>query len=146
MRQEYATIDKSSLQGPLEIDAGNLKCRKILFQPWLINRETNEAFYQSIRDFVGQAVQHAIKCQHKSIAFPAIGCGKFNAEKNAVAREMLFEVQKQLLAANVLLQIILVIVPHEKELFKVFRTQLARLQNGQLESNEGQLCYTLTSE
>jgi O-acetyl-ADP-ribose deacetylase (regulator of RNase III) len=146
VKQEYAAIDKSLLQGPLETNAGHLKCRKILFQPWLINRETNEAFYQSIRDFVAQAVEHAIKHQHTSIAVPAIGCGKINADKNAVAREMLYEVQRQLLAANVLPQIIFVILPYEKELFQVFRTQLAHLQNGQLESNESQLCYTLKSE
>ena len=135
-----------SQKTPFETGAGALECRKILFQWWTISTESAEVFYQSIREFVSQAVQHAIRHQHTSIAFPAIGCGRINADKNVVAREMLFEAQKQLLAANVLLQIVFVILPHQKDVFDVFQTQLKRLQKGEVESQETEISYTLTSK
>ena len=146
VNQASTDIAKQSRKAALETNAGNLKCKKILFQYWTINKESPEALYQSIRDFVSQAVQHAIKHQHTSIAFPAIGCGKINTNKAVVAKEMLFEAQKQLLAANILLQIVFVILPHQQEVLEAFQTQLKLLQKGNVEPNTTQVCYTLTSK
>jgi O-acetyl-ADP-ribose deacetylase (regulator of RNase III) len=120
VKQEYTEAAKILSSEPFEINAGQLKCRKLLFLQWEMNLTSQAAFYQSIRNFVNKAVQHAIKAHHTSIAFPSIGCGKFNADKNVVANEMLVEAQKQLLTANVLLQIIFVILPEQNDVFAAF--------------------------
>ncbi|CAF2651673.1 unnamed protein product [Rotaria sp. Silwood2] len=145
VKKEYnAAANRSSLE-PLEIDSGQLLCRKLLFLTWQINQTSQEAFYQSIRNFVSKAVQHAIKAHHTSIAFPAIGCGKYNFDKNIVANEMLIEAQTQLLSANVLLQINFVILPTENDVFNIFQAKLESLQKGNVEINDTQIEYNLTT-
>ena len=146
VEQEYIEAEKSFPTEPFETNSGQLKCRKLLFLQWNTNHSTNEAFYQSIRNFVTKAVRHAIKAHHTSIAFPAIGCGGFNVDRNVVANEMLIEAQKQLLTANVLLQIIFVILPEQSEVYEVFRTKLDNLQKGNVEIKETHISYKLTSK
>ena len=145
VQQEYANNTESSQMNSHETNGGDLKSHKILFKPCSFERKSTGAFYQSIRHFVRQAVEHAIKRRHTSIAFPAIGCGKINADKNLVAKEMVVEAQQQLLKANVLLQIIFVILPDTKQVFDAFQTQLAFLQTSQFESEKARVCYNLTS-
>jgi O-acetyl-ADP-ribose deacetylase (regulator of RNase III) len=145
VQQEYAEAAETSLLEPFETNAGHLRCRKLLFLPWLINQTSTEAFYQSIRNFVSQAVQHAVKAHHTSIAFPSIGCGKLNVDKNIVANEMLVEAQKQLLTANVLLQIIFVILPDQIDVFEAFEAKLESLQKGNVETKDIQIAYSLSS-
>lgn len=146
VQQEYTNATASSQPDLYEIYGRNLKCRKILFKSWGFRDKTSKAFYQSIRQFVRHSVQCAIKHQHTSIASPAIGCGKINANKNSVAKEMLFEAQQRLLAANVLLQIIFVILPHQKNVFDIFQAELDPLQTGNVGSNSSQVCHPLTSK
>ncbi|CAF3357209.1 unnamed protein product [Rotaria socialis] len=130
VKKEYHTAVKSSSSGPFEIDSGNLQCRKLLFLTWKINQTSDEAFYQSIRNFVSTAVQHAIKFHHTSIAFPSIGCGGYNFDKTVVAHEMLTEAQRQLISANVLLKINFIILPNETDVFGIFQSKLESLQAG----------------
>lgn len=146
VKQEYAAAMKVSSGKPFETNGGNLQCRKLLFLRWEMNQTSQEAFYQSIRNFVNIAVQHAIKANHTSIAFPSIGCGKFNADKNIIANEMLIEAQKQLLSANVLLQIIFVILPTQTDVCAAFQAKLENLQKGNIEAKYTQISYSLTSK
>lgn len=111
-----------------------------------MNQTNSDAFYQSIREFVARAVEYGIKAHHTSIAFPAIGCGKLNFDKNIIANEMLVEAQKQLLTANVLLQIIFVILPTKCDVFQAFQSKLDNLQKGNIERKENQFSYKLTSK
>jgi len=146
VKQEYTEAAKLSPSEPFETNSGQLSCRKLLFLPWNTDQRSQEAFYQSIRNFVTKAVQHAIKAHHTSIAFPAIGCGKFNFDKNVIANEMLVEAQKQLLTANVLLQIIFVILPEKNDVYEAFQAKLESLQKGKIETNDTQIKYNLTSK
>ncbi|CAF2131733.1 unnamed protein product [Rotaria magnacalcarata] len=145
VKREYDKITKTPSSGPFELDSGQLLCRKLLFLTWNINQTSQEAFYQSIRNFVSKAVQYAIKAHHTSIAFPAIGCGKFNFDKNIVANEMLVEAQRQLLSANVLLQINFVILPTQNDVFEIFQAKLESLQKGNVEINDIQMEYSFTT-
>ncbi len=146
MTQECIEAMKLSPSEPFEINSGQLKCRKLLFLRWKMDQTSNETFYQSIRNFVAKAVEYAIKAHHTSIAFPSIGCGKYNFDKNIIANEMLVEAQKQLLTANVLLQIIFVILPTQNDVFKVFQAKLDNLQKGNVEKKYTQIPYKLTSK
>ena len=144
--QEYIETARTSSMEPFETNAGLLRCRKLLFLPWEVNQTDNEAFYQSIRNFVSKAVQHAVKAHHTSIAFPSIGCGKLNIDKNVIANEMLVEAQNQLLRANVLLQIIFVILPEQIDVFQAFEAKLESLQKGKVETNDTVIPYYSTSK
>ncbi|CAF3851388.1 unnamed protein product [Rotaria sordida] len=144
VKKEYEEASKMSSSEPFETDSGQLLCRKLLFLTWQINQTSQKAFYQSIRNFVRKAVQHAIKAHHTSIAFPAIGCGKYNFDKNIVANEMLIEAQTQLLSANVLLQINFVILPDENDVFDTFQAKLKSLQKGDTEIKDTQNVYSFT--
>ncbi len=146
IKQEYEEATKLSPSEPFETSSGQLKCRKLLFLPWNIDKTSTDASYQSIRNFVTRAVQHAIKAHHTSIAFPAIGCGQFNVDENIVANEMLFEAQKQLLTANVLLQIIFVILPDQTNVYEAFQAKLKNLRKGNVEIQDTQIPYKLTSK
>ncbi|CAF4464247.1 unnamed protein product [Rotaria socialis] len=144
-QQEYETISKRSSLEPFETNSGNLSCRRLLFLPWEINVTSQDAFYQSIRNFVSKAIQHAIKVHHTSIAFPSIGCGKLSVDKNIVANEMLVEAQTQLLSANVLLQINFVILPEQNDVFEAFQMKLENLQRGDLETKNFQIAYNFST-
>ncbi|CAF0757202.1 unnamed protein product [Rotaria sp. Silwood1] len=144
VNKEYEEAAKISSSEPFETNSGNLPCRKLLFLPWEINQTSQEAFYQSIRNFVSKAVQHAIKLHHTSIAFPSIGCGKLNVDKNIVANEMLTEAQTQLLSANVILQINFVILPEQIDVFEAFQAKLKNLQGGHVETKDIQIQYSFT--
>ncbi|CAF3244916.1 unnamed protein product [Rotaria socialis] len=144
-QQEYETISKRSSLEPFETNSGNLSCRRLLFLPWEINVTSQDAFYQSIRNFVSKAIQHAIKVHHTSIAFPSIGCGKLSVDKNIVANEMLVEAQAQLLSANVLLQINFVILPEQNDVFEAFQMKLENLQRGDLETKNFQIAYNFST-
>lgn len=146
VKQEYIEAAKLSPSEPFETNSGQLLCRKLLFLPWNMDQRSQKAFYQSIRNFVTKAVQYAIKAHHTSIAFPAIGCGKLNFDKNVIANEMLVEAQKQLLTANVLLQIIFVILPEKNDVYEAFQAKLESLQQGRIETNDTQITYNLTSK
>lgn len=111
-----------------------------------MNRTSTDAFYQSIREFVAKAVEYGIKAHHTSIAFPSIGCGQLNFDKNIIANEMLVEAQKQLLVANVLLQIIFVILPTKTDVFQTFQSKLDMLQKEKIDKKDDQLSYKLTSK
>ncbi|CAF1430186.1 unnamed protein product, partial [Adineta steineri] len=145
VKQEYIEAAKSSPKEPFETNSGNLKCRKLLFLPWEINRTNNDTFYQSIRNFVKKAVQYAIKTHHTSIAFPSIGCGQINVDKNIIANEMLVEAQKQLLTGNVLLQIIFVILPQQIDVFNAFQSKLDNLQTGNMAIKDAEISYRLST-
>ena len=146
VKQEYTNkLQQSDMKG-FETNAGALNCRRILFLPWETNKNDNEAFYKSIRDFVRKAMEHAIAFHHTSIAFPSIGCGQLQVDKNVVANEMLVEAQKQLLTANVLLEIIFVILPGQKNVLEAFQTKLDSLRKGHIEEKYTQLEYKRTSE
>ena len=144
--QECMKAIQTPTSEPLQTNSGNLKCRKLIFLPWKMNQTSNDAFYQSIREFVARAVEYGIKAHHTSIAFPSIGCGKLNFDKNIIANEMLVEAQKQLLTANVLLQIIFVILPKQDDVFQAFQLKRANLQNDNVERKDNQLSYKLTSK
>lgn len=130
VKREYEAAMKGAASKAFETDSGELQCRRLLFLTWKIDQTTQENFFQSIRNFVNTAVQHAIKFHHTSIAFPAIGCGKYNFDKSIVAHEMLGEVQRQLLSANVLLQVNISVLPTDNEVFEIFHAKLESLQKG----------------
>ncbi|CAF1684845.1 unnamed protein product [Rotaria sp. Silwood1] len=146
VEQEYFEAAMASPMEPFETNAGQLQCRKLLFLPWEMDRTSEEAFYQSIRNLVRKAVQHAIKAHYTSIVFPSISYGKFNVDKNIIANQMLVEAQKQLLAANVLLQIIFVILPEQSDVFEAFQAKLESLQNGEVETKDTEILYCSTSK
>ncbi|CAF1094066.1 unnamed protein product [Rotaria sordida] len=147
VQNEYTTAKKSSSSELFEIDSGKLQCRRLLFLTWQINQTSQEAFYQSIRNFVNTAIQHAIKFHHTSIAFPAIGCGKYNFDKNIVAHEMLTEAQRQLLSANVLLQINFIILPDQNDVYEIFQAKLESLQKGEHSTrNDNHVTYNFTKK
>ncbi|CAF3880404.1 unnamed protein product [Rotaria sp. Silwood1] len=145
VEQEYFEAAMTSPMEPFETNAGQLQCRKLLFLPWEMDRTNEEAFYQSIRNLVRKAVQHAIKAHYTSIVFPSISYGKFNVDKNIIANQMLVEAQKQLLAANVLLQIIFVILPEQSDVFEAFQAKLESLQNGEVETKDTEILYCSTT-
>jgi O-acetyl-ADP-ribose deacetylase (regulator of RNase III) len=133
--------DKVNKVGPqiAETDGGNLASRKILFLHWDMHTKSADELYLSIRNFVAQAVQHAIRFYHTSISFPAIGCGKINADMNIIAYAMLVEAQKQMLEANILLQIFFVIEKSQADVFQAFQSTLKNLKQ-----DIGNKCYHMS--
>ncbi|CAF1067046.1 unnamed protein product, partial [Didymodactylos carnosus] len=72
---------------------GQLPCKRIYFLPWKLESDIT-ILRQSIIEFVSTAIQKALRDKYQSIAFPAIGCGKYKCATDVVAETMVQEAHK----------------------------------------------------
>lgn len=90
MRREYdlKSKDSSNKKAIALNTSGTLKCKQIFFRSW--NKPSDKyAIVSSLSDFVVEILDQLIASGHRSIAFPAIGCGLFGCSPNAVANGMI---------------------------------------------------------
>jgi hypothetical protein len=79
-----------------------------------------------LEKFVSDAIEKALTEKYKSIAFPAIGCGKFGCSISLVAQAMIGEAQRTLQKHN--LSILFVIQPERTDIYDEFQKQINMLQ------------------
>lgn len=92
---------KSSKESVISVKAsGKLLSKRIYFLAWTAN-SYRTILKKSIEKFVSDAIEKAGQEKYQTIAFPAIGCGKFGCSINLIAQTMIDEADRQLLKHNI---------------------------------------------
>ena len=125
-KKEYE-INPNSLI--ISVPSGELRCKKIFFLKW--EPDSNEdVLRQSIVDFISNVIQNVISNEFRSIALPAIGCGKHECPVDIVIKTMVKQIQNQLIMRNIPLIVKFVIQPEKQNIYDEFRKQVLSLQEG----------------
>ncbi|CAF4451508.1 unnamed protein product, partial [Adineta steineri] len=90
VQKEYGVL-KASGAFPGTTSGGTLLCKNILFIPWSPDSRDENSIKSSLNTFIELAFAQANAVGCKSIAFPAVGCGKFNFDPLLIAKYMLDE-------------------------------------------------------
>ncbi|CAF0856240.1 unnamed protein product [Adineta ricciae] len=123
---EYRSI-QSSDGFPSATNAGELPCKKIFFIPWSADTNDDDDVQASLSVFIGTAFQYASSHAFKSIAFPTVGCGGFKISPLTIAKYMLKEIQKQLKFCKQKMNISVVVLADQKDVFDAFIQRLNEL-------------------
>ncbi|CAF0841059.1 unnamed protein product [Didymodactylos carnosus] len=112
----------------IETSPGLLACKKIIFLQWSPQAKDVNLFQsnkQSISDFVSEAITYAFKNKYKSIAFPAIGCGKFGIKPDIIGEAMISEAERQLIKyPKDNFSVSFVLLPQQQSVYDEFCKQL----------------------
>ncbi|CAF0841077.1 unnamed protein product [Didymodactylos carnosus] len=112
----------------IETSSGSLPCKRILFIPWTPHQKDQNMLQKSIRTFVSDAVVHALNIGCTSIAFPAIGCGKFGVPADFIADIMIDEAENLLMKYPSKFSISFVLLPQQRPVYNEFCKQLNALR------------------
>ncbi|CAF0805827.1 unnamed protein product [Adineta ricciae] len=123
---EYQLI-QSSDSFPSVTSAGGLSSKKIFFIPWSADSNDDDDIQTSLSIFIGTAFQYTLSHGFKSIAFPTVGCGGFNISPLTIAKYMLKEIRKQLKFCKQKMNISVVVLADQKDVFDAFVKRLNEL-------------------
>ncbi len=105
--------------------SGTLASRQIYFLPWQADSDAR-VLQKSIEKFVSNAIEKAVQSNYETIAFPAIGCGRFGCSINLVAQTMIQQADRQLLTHSI--SVVFVIQPDRMDVYGEFQQQIRSLQ------------------
>jgi len=108
--------------------SGKLESKQIYFLSWKADSDTN-ILRKSIEKFVSDAIKKAAQENYRSIAFPAIGCGRFGCSISLVAQAMIEEADRQLLMHSI--SVLFVIQADRVDIYDEFQKQIQLLQSQQ---------------
>ncbi len=106
--------------------SGTLASRQVYFLPWKAVSNTR-VLQKSIEEFVSNAIKKAAEANYESIAFPAIGCGRFGCSISLIAQAMIREADHQLLTHSI--SVVFVIQPDRMDVYDEFQQQIRSLQS-----------------
>ncbi|CAF2688412.1 unnamed protein product [Rotaria sp. Silwood2] len=102
-----------------------LQARAVYFVAWQPNADSS-ILSQSIEDLVSNVMEKAASENYKSIAFPAIGCGRYGCSISHVAQILVRQVQRQI--TKYPLMVSFVIHPDRTDICDEFQKQIKLLQ------------------
>ncbi len=134
VRLAYDTQLKNNPGNSLIIVATNnqLPSKQIYFLPWKQHQEGN-ALGNSLKNFVSTAIEQAVAANYRSIAFPAVGCGKFGCSVSIVAEAMVKEARQRMVKHPI--SISFIIQPQRTDIYDEFRKQIGSSQQNEQSSN-----------
>lgn len=106
-----------------------MAAKKIYFLELKTNNDT-AILRKSIRKFVSDALELAINENYQSIAFPAVGCGKFGCSVGVVAQTMVEEAFRKTTTNPI--SVSFVIQSGKNDIYDEFQKQINLLQQAQL--------------
>ncbi|UJR14781.1 hypothetical protein I4U23_001769 [Adineta vaga] len=124
--KEYATL-RSKEEFPSTATAGVLPCKKIFFIPWSADSHDDDDIKTSLSTFIATAFLFTNSDGYKSIAFPAVGCGGFNFAPLTIAKYMLHEIREQLRVSKQKMNISLVLLANQQDVYDAFIQRLNEL-------------------
>jgi hypothetical protein len=127
-------LKKCPTSSVIAVDAGSsITPKKIYFLKWTKNGN-EDLLRKSLKKFVSDATVKAVDEKYKSIAFPAIGCGKLGCPINVVAEAMVEEAHHQ--SINKSISVLFVIQPGKNDVYDEFQKQISLVQQHLPASNE----------
>ena len=125
--EQSKKVPKTSV---IAIDAsGQIAAKKIYFLEWKANDDPI-ILRKSIEKFVSDAIGHAVNEGYQTIAFPAIGCGRFGCSINIIAQTMVGEAHRKLSSNGI--SVAFVIQPDRRDIYDEFQKHINLLQQPQL--------------
>jgi hypothetical protein len=117
IRTAYGKRNKSTsgIQ-PFALKCSSLPCQQILFLPWT-PCQYKILTEQAIKNFIATAIAHVFRENYRSVAFPAIGCGKFGLNTDFIAQTMVNHVKVEQYPLN----IAFIIHPDSQDTFSAFK-------------------------
>jgi O-acetyl-ADP-ribose deacetylase (regulator of RNase III) len=107
---------------------GSLKSKAIYFVPWKPSSDEHR-LCESLEQLVTNVIKKAKSENHRSIAFPAIGCGGFECSTSVIAKTLVSACQQ--LLTKYPLSILFVIQPEKTDIYDEFRQQIGSSKYGQ---------------
>ncbi|CAF4792968.1 unnamed protein product, partial [Rotaria sp. Silwood1] len=104
---------------------GQLASKMVYFLPWKMPPDAS-LLRKSIEKFVSDAMDKAVTETYQSIAFPAIGCGKFGCSISLVAQAMIEEAHQKLQKHAI--SVSFVIQSERTDIYDEFQKQINLLQ------------------
>ncbi|CAF1335504.1 unnamed protein product [Rotaria sp. Silwood1] len=112
-----------------ETTGGNLPCKKIVFRPWICNKNQTQNLKPSIITFVQSVISFALHHKLTTIAFPSIGCGQLGFDPKLIAEYMIGETYEQLKnTVHSTLIVSFVLLPGQKNVYDAFTDRLNKIQ------------------
>ena len=126
IRDSYTTQSKSIPDDSVIIvpTNGSFPSKEIYFLPFKHNAD-KKIFEKSLQTFVSSAASRAATAGHRSIAFPAVGCGEYGCSAADIAQVMVGEARRQTRQHG--LSISCVIESKRSDVYEEFRNQLSAL-------------------
>ena len=111
--------------------AGKLPCSEIFFVNWQPD-ENEELLRQSIIDFVRNVLMNVVAHGHRSVALPAIGCGRFACSVNVVVSTLVSEVKKEIKRRKLTVTVRFVIQPEQENVYDEFHRRILMSDEGNI--------------
>ncbi|CAF4582707.1 unnamed protein product [Rotaria sp. Silwood1] len=112
-----------------ETTGGNLPCKKIVFRPWICNKNQTQNLKPSIITFVQSVISFALHHKLTTIAFPSIGCGQLGFDPKLIAEYMIGETYEQFKnTVHSTLIVSFVLLPGQKNVYDAFTDRLNKIQ------------------
>lgn len=108
--------------------SGKLASKQIYFLSWKASCDTT-ILRKSIEKFVSDAIEKAAQENYRTIAFPAIGCGRIGCSISLVAQAMIEEADRQLSIHSI--SVLFVIQADRMDIYDEFQKQIQLLQSQQ---------------
>ncbi|CAF3560166.1 unnamed protein product [Rotaria sp. Silwood1] len=124
----YNQQPSNSILG-FETTGGNLPCKKIVFRPWMCNKNQTQNLKPSIITFVQSVISFALHHKLTTIAFPSIGCGQLGFDPKLIAEYMIGETYEQFKnTVHSTLIVSFVLLPGQKNVYDAFTDRLNKIQ------------------
>ena len=132
IRKAYKTeFEKNPHSILISTPSGELPSKRIFFVKW--QPDTDAArLRQSLVDLIWIVIQNVMGHNFTSLAFPAIGCGKYACSVEIVVRTLVMEMKNQLNMRDLPLTVKFVIENGQKSIYNEFCEQILAAQEGMI--------------
>ena len=111
--------------------SGALPSKRIFFVKWQPDKDAAK-LQQSLVDLIQNVIQNVMAHKLTSLAFPAIGCGKYACSVDVVVRTLVNEMKNQLSMRDLQLTVKFVIQSDQKSIYDEFCEQILAAQEGMI--------------
>ena len=113
----------------ISTSSGVLPCKRIFFVKWQPDKD-DAKLRQSLVDLIWNVIQNVMAYKFTSLAFPAIGCGKYACSVNIVVKTLVREMKNQLSTRDLQLTVKFVIQADQQHIYDEFCKQVLATQQG----------------
>ena len=129
----YNTEQKSNPNAKLiSTSAGALPSKRIFFVKWQPDKD-DAKLTQSLIDLILTVIHSAMAYKLTSLAFPAIGCGKYGCPVDTIVKTLVKGMEHQLSSKDLHLTVKFVIHSDQQGIYDAFCKQVLKKQEGIVE-------------
>lgn len=111
--------------------SGALPSKRIFFIDWQPHQD-HAKLRRSLVDLMQNVIQNVMGHKFTSLAFPAIGCGKYTCSVDIVVKTLVIEMKNQLLTRDIQLVVKFVIESDQQIIYDEFCKEVLATQDGMI--------------